>query len=75
MSVTPRRQPLPSRPAVDEWGMYDPEQAGLAALFARLDARSRQAVADAVADDASAAAPHPASADPRPQSTSPPDED
>jgi hypothetical protein len=26
-----------SRPAKDEWGVYDPEQAGLAALFARLD--------------------------------------
>lgn len=25
------------RPAMDEWGVYDPEQAGLAALFARLD--------------------------------------
>lgn len=25
------------RPAKDEWGVYDPEQAGLAALYARLD--------------------------------------
>jgi hypothetical protein len=25
------------RPARDEWGVYDPEQAGLAALYARLD--------------------------------------
>jgi len=31
------------RPAKDEWGVYDPQQAGLAALFARLD--SRDAVA------------------------------
>lgn len=30
----------PSRPAKDEWGVYDPEQAGLAALYARLDARN-----------------------------------
>ena len=28
-----------ARPAKDEWGVYDPQQAGLAALFARLDAR------------------------------------
>jgi hypothetical protein len=25
------------RPAKDEWGVYDPQQAGIAALFARLD--------------------------------------
>ncbi|MGE0042704.1 MAG: hypothetical protein AB7H88_14715 [Vicinamibacterales bacterium] len=51
MSATPRRRPLAPRPAVDEWGMYDPEQAGLAALFARLDARSRPAPpTDAPAD-------------------------
>lgn len=24
------------RPTVDEWGIYDPQQAGLAALFTRL---------------------------------------
>jgi hypothetical protein len=24
------------RPTVDEWGVYDPQQAGLAALYARL---------------------------------------
>jgi hypothetical protein len=29
----------PARPAKDEWGVYDPQQAGLAALFARLDAK------------------------------------
>lgn len=27
------------RPAHDEWGVYDPEQAGLAALYARLDSK------------------------------------
>ena len=27
------------RPAKDEWGVYDPQQAGLAALFARLDTK------------------------------------
>ena len=26
-----------ARPAKDEWGVYDPQQAGLAALFQRLD--------------------------------------
>jgi hypothetical protein len=26
-----------SRPAQDEWGLYDPEKAGLSALFNRLD--------------------------------------
>ena len=34
----PNSQSL-ARPAKDEWGVYDPQQAGLAALFARLDAR------------------------------------
>jgi hypothetical protein len=27
------------RPAKDEWGVYDPQQAGLAALYARLDTK------------------------------------
>lgn len=27
------------RPAVDEWGIYDPSQAGLAALFERLETK------------------------------------
>ena len=26
------------RPTVDEWGVYDPQQAGLAALYTRLTA-------------------------------------
>lgn len=30
-----------ARPAKDEWGVYDPQQAGLAALFARLDAKDK----------------------------------
>ena len=30
----------PARPAKDEWGVYDPEQAGLAALYARLDTKA-----------------------------------
>jgi hypothetical protein len=31
------------RPAKDEWGVYDPQQAGLAALYARLDAKDPKA--------------------------------
>ncbi len=34
-----------ARPAKDEWGVYDPQQAGLAALYARLDARDKHAAA------------------------------
>ena len=36
----------PARPAMDEWGVYDPQQAGLAALFARLDRPVTLAVDD-----------------------------
>ena len=32
------------RPAKDEWGVYDPQQAGLAAVLARLDAKEPKAV-------------------------------
>ncbi len=28
-----------ARPARDEWGVYDPQQAGIAALLARLDSK------------------------------------
>ena len=28
-------------PVVDEWGIYDPDRAGLAAVFARVDANER----------------------------------
>lgn len=34
----PKRPKAPPRPAYDEWGLYDPEQCGFAALLARLDA-------------------------------------
>jgi hypothetical protein len=34
----------PDRPPVDEWGIYDPSQAGLEALFELLDARRRAGV-------------------------------
>ena len=45
----------PARPAKDEWGVYDPQQAGLAALFTRLDRPAKQAV-----DDRPKAIEHPA---------------
>jgi len=32
-----------ARPAKDEWGVYDPQQAGLAALYARLDTKDKPA--------------------------------
>jgi hypothetical protein len=30
---------VPAEPVADEWGFYDPDRAGLAALFEKLDAR------------------------------------
>jgi hypothetical protein len=50
MSLRPPRTPSSptDRPPVDEWGIYDPSQAGLEALFELLDARRRSgAEADA----------------------------
>jgi hypothetical protein len=43
MASRPDDRATPSRPLVDEWGMYDPKQAGLAALYARLEAMRRVA--------------------------------
>ena len=34
-----------ARPVRDEWGVYDPQVAGLAALFARLDSKDSKAPA------------------------------
>jgi hypothetical protein len=44
MSLRPPRPTSPvlppqNRPAVDEWGIYDPSQAGLVALYEMLEAR------------------------------------
>lgn len=47
MATPPLRSPV--RPAHDEWGVYDPEQAGLSALFARLDSNDK-AKTDSAAD-------------------------
>ena len=44
MAIT--KTPQPARPAMDEWGVYDPQQAGLAALFARLDRPVKPVVDD-----------------------------
>ena len=40
------------RPAKDEWGVYDPEQAGLAALYARLDKKDPKAATQPAAKPA-----------------------
>ena len=34
---TSKSSPMAPKPAQDEWGMFDPDQCGSAALFARLD--------------------------------------
>ncbi len=39
--TSPNSRPAAERPAVDEWGIYDPSQAGLAALFERVEAKRR----------------------------------
>ena len=54
MATTPPRPPAIGRPAHDEWGVYDPDQAGLAALFARLDSKAAQAKADSKAESVAA---------------------
>lgn len=41
---------------MDEWGVFDPQQAGLAALFARIDARASMAVSDSGNDKETPAA-------------------
>ncbi len=46
MAITPPAPKPPARPAMDEWGVYDPQQAGLAALFARIDSRADAAKAE-----------------------------
>jgi hypothetical protein len=43
---------LARRPTVDEWGVYDPQQAGLAALYTRLTTAPENTPADAPADAA-----------------------
>ena len=45
--ATSNRSPKKTRPAHDEWGVYDPQQAGLAALYARLETKDAKAAAAA----------------------------
>jgi hypothetical protein len=42
------------RPTVDEWGVYDPQQAGLAALFTKLAAAPAAPASEGSADTVSA---------------------
>ena len=58
MALTDTR--LLARPAKDEWGVYDPQQAGIAALVARLDARESKAAAAVAAAALPAETPDPA---------------
>lgn len=39
MAVTRDKRSGAARPPVDEWGVYDPQQAGLAAVLQRLKGR------------------------------------
>ena len=43
------RPAILAKPAKDEWGVYDPQQAGLAALYARLDTKDAKEAKDAKA--------------------------
>ena len=56
MATLPPRSTV--RPAHDEWGVYDPEQAGLSALFARVDSKAAtKAAAETAADKLAAQGP------------------
>ncbi len=64
MAITNTQPPV--RPAKDEWGVYDPEQAGFDALFARIDAlfagiaaRAKPAMSDSPKATDPAALPRP----------------
>ena len=37
METTPKKRANAAKPAQDEWGFFDPEQCGFAALLAKLD--------------------------------------
>jgi hypothetical protein len=37
VDLTPKQRAKPAKPAQDEWGFFDPEQCGFAALLAKLD--------------------------------------
>ena len=44
MPLREKRKP-PVNPEEDEWGFYDPEQAGLPAVLGRLEAEARESAA------------------------------
>jgi hypothetical protein len=50
--ATPNTSPERPRPAVDEWGLYDPEQAGLSALFVKLADTTRRTRQEGLSDAA-----------------------
>jgi hypothetical protein len=56
------------RPAKDEWGVYDPQQAGMAALLARLDSKAAKAAPVAGAPALRKDVPEPAKLTARPAS-------
>ena len=66
MAITNTR-PL-ARPAHDEWGVYDPQQAGMAALLARLDSKAAKAAPVASAPAVRKDVPEPAKFPARPAS-------
>ena len=55
-----------ARPARDEWGVYDPQQAGMAALLARLDSKATKAAPVASAPASRKDVPEPAKFPARP---------
>jgi hypothetical protein len=54
------------RPAKDEWGVYDPQQAGMAALLARLDSKAAKTTPVAGAPASRKDVPEPAKLTARP---------
>jgi hypothetical protein len=44
MAARPKTK-TPESPEEDEWGFYDPEQAGLPAVLGRLEAKSKESAA------------------------------
>lgn len=55
-----------ARPARDEWGVYDPQQAGMAALLARLDSKATKNTPAASAPASRNDVPEPAKLQARP---------
>lgn len=60
------KRPPVTPPAKDEWGVYDPQKAGIPALFARLDARASRPVPVAAGPAMRSDIPEPAKGTARP---------